>query len=72
MNLKDAYIIDGDVIEKRIAELESALKNPFRNTYYNEAKLNLLKELKEQHLKPALPIVEETWDDAYMVGFESH
>lgn len=65
MNLKDAYIIDGDVIEKRIVELEEQIKN-YEDTdevYFAElqTELSTLKEILQQ-AKPALPIVEEAWD----------
>ena len=65
MKLDKAYIIDGDVIEKRIAELEQLLDlhnelNPKDTSWKIIARIAELKDLK-QHLKPALPIVEESF-----------
>lgn len=63
MKLTNAYIIDGDVIEKRIAELKRLRCNfietekPFIRITGSIEELESLK----QHLKPALPIVEESF-----------
>lgn len=72
MKLSNAYIIDGDVIEKAISERENTLLNINGKIYPRfkltiESELALLKDLK-QHLKPALPIVEDIFDDARCYG----
>ena len=76
MKLTNAYIIDGDVIEKRIAEWQEKhtlilneyskgnTNNEVMQMYRSRMKdiSDFINELKEQYLKPALPIVEEAFE----------
>lgn len=73
MNLKDAYIIDGDVIEKQIEMLKEIIGNTEHpnNPILEKASLNTLLSLK-QHLKPSLPIVEEAYKMGCYTGLATH
>lgn len=64
MKLTNAYIIDGDVIEKQIEMLKGIIAGTEHpcDSVLEKASLNTLLSIK-QHLKPALPIVEKAWNE---------
>ena len=73
MKLTNAYIIDGDVIEKidnrlielnkiRVKSMAGIIKLSDSLIEEYKAEKSLLEEIK-QHLKPALPIVEEAFNN---------
>lgn len=71
MKLTNAYIIDGDVIEKRIAELELEANE---STVVDWRIVGAITELNllKQHLKPALPIVDKAYDAGASYGSFSY
>ena len=65
MRLTNAYIIDGDVIKKMILESKKERDDSFSLKMFESAQrqqgmIDCLEVLLNEHLKPALPIVEES------------
>jgi len=68
MKLTNAYIIDGDVIEKMISESKKERDDFFllkmlESAQRQQGMIDCLELLLNEHLKPALPIVEKAWNE---------
>ena len=62
MNLTNAYIIEGDVLKKLLDKINSIPKPINGDTRLLLTGIKSDLEELEQHLKPALPIVEEAYE----------
>ena len=71
MKLTNAYIIDGDVIEKKIELLKEVVLNATNsdNVTIERVSLNTLLSLKK-HLNPARPIVVEAFEAGRKSGLQ--
>lgn len=68
MKLTNAYIIDGDVIEKMILDAKKERDDFFSIKMFEAAQrqqgmIDCLEVLLNENLKPALPIVEKAWNE---------